>query len=41
MENRIKIETVGLIGLGAVGTLYAGRLLEAGADIRVIVEAEA
>ena len=38
MEKCIKIETVGLIGLGAVGTLYAGRLLEAGADIRVIVD---
>ncbi|MBR5302995.1 MAG: ketopantoate reductase family protein [Clostridia bacterium] len=35
-----RIGTVGLIGLGAVGALYAERLLAAGADIRVIVDEE-
>ena len=33
-----EIKTVGLIGLGAVGALYAGRLLASGADVRVIVD---
>lgn len=33
------IRTVGLIGLGAVGALYAERMLSAGADIRIIVDA--
>ena len=33
------IKTVGLIGLGAVGALYAERLLASGADLRVIVDA--
>lgn len=33
-----EIKTVGLIGLGAVGALYAERLLSTGADIRVIVD---
>jgi len=33
-----EIKTVGLIGLGAVGALYAGQLLASGADIRVIVD---
>lgn len=33
-----EIKTVGLIGLGAVGALYAGLLLETGADLRVIVD---
>ena len=33
-----KIKTIGLIGLGAVGTLYAERLLSSGADLRVIVD---
>lgn len=33
-----EIKTVGLIGLGAVGALYAERMLSAGADIRVIVD---
>ena len=33
-----KIKTVGLIGLGAVGALYAERMLSCGADIRVIVD---
>ena len=33
-----EIKTVGLIGLGAVGGLYAQRLLDAGADLRVIVD---
>lgn len=32
------IKTVGLIGLGAVGALYAKNLLESGADLRVIVD---
>ena len=36
----MEIKTVGLIGLGAVGALYAGRLLESGADLRVIVDEE-
>lgn len=31
-----QIHTVGLIGLGAVGALYAERMLSAGADLRVI-----
>ena len=33
-----EIKTVGLIGLGAVGALYSERLLESGADLRVIVD---
>ena len=33
-----EIKTVGLIGLGAVGALYAARLLASGADLRVIVD---
>ena len=33
-----EIKTVGLIGLGAVGALYAERLISSGADIRVIVD---
>ena len=33
-----EIKTVGLIGLGAVGALYAERLLASGADICVIVD---
>lgn len=33
-----EIKTVGLIGLGAVGALYAERMLSSGADIRVIVD---
>lgn len=33
-----EIKTVGLIGLGAVGGLYAQRLLDAGAELRVIVD---
>lgn len=33
-----EIRTVGLIGLGAVGALYAERMLSSGADIRVIVD---
>lgn len=33
-----EIKTIGLIGLGAVGALYAERLLSTGADIRVIVD---
>ena len=32
------IQTVGLIGLGAVGALYAERLLASGAQLRVIVD---
>ena len=35
-----EIKTVGLIGLGAVGALYASALLSSGADLRVIVDAE-
>ena len=35
----MEIKTVGLIGLGAVGALYAERMLSSGADIRVIVDA--
>ena len=31
-----EIKTVGLIGLGAVGALYSERLLESGADLRVM-----
>ena len=33
-----EIRAVGLIGLGAVGALYAEKLLASGADIRVIVD---
>ena len=33
-----EVKTVGLIGLGAVGALYAERLLSSGADLRVIVD---
>ena len=33
-----EIKTVGLIGLGAVGALYARQLLASGADLRVIVD---
>lgn len=33
-----EIKTVGLIGLGAVGTLYSERLLRGGADIRIIAD---
>lgn len=33
-----EIKSVGLIGLGAVGALYAERLLANGADLRVIVD---
>ncbi|MBR4038698.1 MAG: ketopantoate reductase family protein [Clostridia bacterium] len=33
-----EIKTVGLIGLGAVGALYAERLLSSGADLRVIAD---
>jgi len=33
-----EIKTVGLIGLGAVGALYASSLLASGADLRVIVD---
>ena len=33
-----EIKTVGLIGLGAVGALYAARLLASRADLRVIVD---
>ncbi|MBQ4264601.1 MAG: ketopantoate reductase family protein [Clostridia bacterium] len=33
-----EIKNVGLIGLGAVGALYAERLLASGADLRVIVD---
>jgi len=33
-----EIKTVGLIGLGAVGALYAERLFSTGADLRVIVD---
>ena len=35
-----EIRTVGLIGLGAVGALYAERMLASGAEIRVIVDEE-
>lgn len=35
-----EIKTVGLIGLGAVGALYARGLLESGAELRVIVDDE-
>lgn len=35
-----EIKSVGLIGLGAVGALYAERLLATGAQLRVIVDAE-
>ena len=35
-----EIKTVGLIGLGAVGALYAGAMLTSGADLRVIVDAQ-
>ena len=35
-----EIKTVGLIGLGAVGALYAQRLLAAGAQLSVIVDEE-
>ena len=35
-----EIKSIGLIGLGAVGALYADRLLASGADIRVIVDAD-
>ena len=35
-----EIKSVGLIGLGAVGALYAGALLRSGADLRVIVDAQ-
>ena len=35
-----EIKSVGLIGLGAVGALYAGALLDSGADLRVIVDAD-
>lgn len=35
-----EIKTVGLIGLGAVGALYAAKLLASGADLRVIVDDE-
>ena len=34
-----RIETIGMIGLGAVGALFAGRLLHTGAQLRVIVDA--
>jgi len=34
----MEIKTVGLIGLGAVGALYAGRLLASGANLRVIAD---
>ena len=33
-----EINTVGLIGLGAVGALYAKGLLDSGADLRIIVD---
>lgn len=33
-----EIKTVGLIGLGAVGALYAERLMASGAQVRVIVD---
>lgn len=33
-----EIKTVGLIGLGAVGALYAERMLSSGAQLRVIVD---
>ena len=33
-----EIKSVGLIGLGAVGALYAQRMLSTGADLRVIVD---
>lgn len=35
---RHEIKTVGLIGLGAVGALYAERLMASGAQVRVIVD---
>ena len=38
MPEMNEIKTVGLIGLGAVGALYAERLLASGADLRVIVD---
>lgn len=38
MHGVNEIKTVGLIGLGAVGALYAERMLASGADIRVIVD---
>jgi len=34
----MEIKTVGLIGLGAVGALYAERLLSSGAELHVIVD---
>ena len=34
-----RIETIGMIGLGAVGALFAERLLHTGAQLRVIVDA--
>lgn len=34
----MEIKSVGLIGLGAVGALYSERLVESGADFRVIVD---
>lgn len=34
----MEIKSVGLIGLGAVGALYSERLLDSGADFRVIVD---
>ena len=40
MPEMNEIKTVGLIGLGAVGALYAERLLASGADLRVIVDEE-
>ncbi len=35
-----EVKSMGLIGLGAVGALYAERLLATGAQLRVIVDAE-
>ena len=34
-----RIETIGMIGLGAVGALFAERLVRTGAQLRVIVDA--
>ena len=34
----MNMQTVGIVGLGALGVLFGQRLLENGADVRVIAE---
>ena len=39
-ENRHSFEKVGVVGLGAIGMLYGSAMMDAGVDVRVLVDRE-